>query len=291
MITSRSDAAREAAPYFDALLACLEEKEPLTTAAFGRHVHWGYWCDPAAADGTPSDYGWAAELLCRRVCDAASIRDGLRILDVGCGLGGTIASLNERFRNLNMVGVNIDQRQLDRAAAEVHPLNGNRIRFVQGDALDLGFEADSFDVVLAVECIFHFDDRARFFGEVGRVLVPGGTFALSDFVPPEKALPLLRAYGPSNGDDVRRAYGKIDVLCSLDRYRQLADSVGMDLVGQECLTKNIMPTYSFLRSSARTWMAYADVETFDRATARLEMACRTGLLQYTVLGFSKRHPS
>ena len=49
------------------------------------------------------------------MCDVAEIRDGMRIIDVGCGFGGTIASLNERFSELELVGVNIDSRQLERA--------------------------------------------------------------------------------------------------------------------------------------------------------------------------------
>jgi cyclopropane fatty-acyl-phospholipid synthase-like methyltransferase len=36
-------------------------------------------------------------------------------VDVGCGFGGTIASLNEHFSDLQLTGVNIDLRQLDRA--------------------------------------------------------------------------------------------------------------------------------------------------------------------------------
>jgi hypothetical protein len=87
----------EAPPYFDTLFQLLQDNDPDTLAAFGRHVHWGYWESPDSADGSAQDYARAAERLCRRVCDAADIRDGQRIVDVGCGFGGTIASLNERF--------------------------------------------------------------------------------------------------------------------------------------------------------------------------------------------------
>ena len=103
-------------PYFDALFERFAAGDRAATVAFGRHVHWGYWPDPDAADGTPEDYARAAEELCRRVCDAAPVTGGMRVLDVGCGFGGTVASLNERFRDLDMVGVNIDPRQLARAA-------------------------------------------------------------------------------------------------------------------------------------------------------------------------------
>jgi cyclopropane fatty-acyl-phospholipid synthase-like methyltransferase len=142
--------AREAPPYFDILFARLAEEDPTTIEAFGRHVHWGHWEDPSQADGTAADYAKAAENLCRRVSSAAAIKSGQKLLDVGCGFGGTIASLNERFTKLDMTGVNIDQRQLDRATEKVRPQGGNKIKFVQADACRLSFPKASLDIVMAV---------------------------------------------------------------------------------------------------------------------------------------------
>ena len=45
----------EVAPYFDDLLNRLEAGDLATEAAFGRHVHWGYWPEPAHAAKTPED--------------------------------------------------------------------------------------------------------------------------------------------------------------------------------------------------------------------------------------------
>ena len=105
-------------PYFDYLLAALQNNDELIETSFGRHVHWGYWPDPSRATCSPEEYGTAAEELCRAICDAAGIREGMRIIDVGCGFGGTLASLNERFSELQLVGVNIDSRQLNRAMSQ-----------------------------------------------------------------------------------------------------------------------------------------------------------------------------
>lgn len=278
---------KEIPPYFDVLFTRLENDED-TRLAFGRHVHWGYWTEPSQAAGTARDYASAAEELCRRVCAPAQIRDGLRILDVGCGFGGTLASLNERFRNLDMVGVNIDPRQLERARREVHPTNGNRIRFVEADAGRLPLPSASFDVVLAVECIFHFPDRSAFFAEAGRVLVSGGRLALSDYVPPEEALPILRAYNTSADEAIRRTYGKINVLCALGAYRGLGQASGFSLESAEDISQHIMPTYAFLRRHQRAWKDPVAAKIFDKATAQLELANKTGLLHYTILSFTKR---
>jgi len=276
-----------APPYFDILFSRLAENEPATTIAFGRHVHWGYWEEPAAADGSPQDYARAAECLCRRVCDAAQIQDGMAILDVGCGFGGTICSLNERFANLDLVGVNIDQRQLEQARKKFQPQHGNRARFLEADAGRLPFPADSFDVILAVEAIFHFESRDRFFAEAGRVLKPAGRLALSDFVPPEEAVPTLRAFNTSTNEAARRAYGKIDILCSLKSYRDLAGTTGLSLESEDNISPHTLPTYPFLRSHMKTWKIRDQARAFDKATAQLEMASHTGLLNYTILSFQK----
>jgi cyclopropane fatty-acyl-phospholipid synthase-like methyltransferase len=279
--------ASQPPPYFEILFSRLRAGEPATTTAFGRHVHWGYWPEPGRADGSPEDYAEAAERLCALVCEAAGIRDGMRVLDVGCGYGGTVASLNERFRDLELVGVNIDPRQLERARQTVRPKSGNTIRFVEGDACRLDFAPGSFDVVLAVECIFHFPSRADFFAGAGLALSPGGRMALSDFVPPEEALPLLEKYSPARDEAMRVTYGQIDVTCALSRYRELADRAGLQLHAASNVSKHTLPTYPFLRKHLRTWPNAAHARLYDRATARMEMACNTGLLDYHILSFRK----
>ncbi|MBA4067777.1 MAG: SAM-dependent methyltransferase [Isosphaera sp.] len=274
------------APYFDVLLSRLDAGDPRTRAAFGRHVHWGWWPDPAAADGTAEDYGAAAERLCRKVCAAAGVTDGLRVLDVGCGLGGTVASLNERFTGLDLVGLNLDPRQLARAAEAVRPANGNRIRWVEADACALPFADGSFDVVLAVECVFHFPSRARFLAEAGRVLAAGGRLGLSDFLPPAESGAAVRANPPGRDEATVQSFGKVDLTCPAEEYRELAAAGGLAAAAEEDITAGTMPTYDFLRADLRR-VGDRSARVHERATARLETACRAGLLRYTVLGFAR----
>ena len=277
--------ADDAPPYFDALFARLEAGDPAATAAFGRHVHWGYWADPDAADGTGEDYARAAEALCQAVCDAAPVADGMRVLDVGCGFGGTIASLNERFQNLDMVGVNIDPRQLARAADTVHTANGNRVQWVEADACDLPLTGP-FDVVLAVECVFHFPSRAKFLSEAARVLKPGGRLALSDFLPTPEGLPLLQSQGAGHADTLQ-SYGKVDFFCGDADYRRIAAEAGFrDFAGVN-ITPHTMPTYSFLRGTATGWQSQTTSKAYQTATKRLEIASKLDWLRYTIVSASR----
>ncbi len=273
-------------PYFDRLFARLAAGDPQTAAAFGRHVHWGWWERPGEATLSAEQYGEAAERLCRLVCDAGGVGDGLRVLDVGCGFGGTLASLNERFDRLQMVGVNIDARQLARAAETVVARGTNTVQFVEADAAQIPLEDHRFDVVLAVECVFHFD-RPRFFAEAARLLRPGGNLTLSDFVPQERAVEFLQLMNAPTKEAVRWSYGKIDLTCSLERYRELASSVGLSLSGVTDITAGTLPTYEFLDQDGEHWREPADRERFRRATALLAKASRKGLLRYLVLRFEK----
>lgn len=273
------------APYFDQLLERLQAGDPLVEVAFGRHVHWGYWPDPALADGSPQDYAIAAERLCRLVWEAAGIRDGMRVLDVGCGFGGTIASLNESFHDLELVGLNIDPRQLQRATANVVPRHGNRVRFVEGDACQMSFPEASFDAVLAVECIFHFDSRRDFFQGVGRVLRPGGRLALSDFVPPSEHLSILHEFDPAKDESTLQTYGQVNLLCPREEYQEIAEAAGLALVAEQDINAGTMPTYAFLKDDLRSRPDRQTADIHIRATARIAKACQMGLLRYTILSF------
>ncbi len=273
-------------PYFDGLLRSLAAHELSTELAFGRHVHWGWWPQPDQATCDPSDYAEAAERLSRRLCDLASISNGMCVVDVGCGFGGTLASLNERFTDLRLIGVNIDARQLERASLLVKPRSGNSVEFVLADAAHMPLGAECCDVVLAVECVFHFD-RRRFFGEASRLLRPSGNLSLSDFVPSERASEYLDAIDFSKDEGVRWSYGEIDLTCSLSRYLELAASNAFKMASTEDVTANTLPTYEFLYSHASSWDDPREVELFTRATRRLHKACRNGMIGYQLLRFDK----
>ena len=272
-------------PYATPILDALRRGDRDVETAFGRHLHWGYWGAGDVPDGSLADYDAAAERLSRRICDTIHIGDGQRVLDAGCGLGGTVASLNERFSSMALTGLNIDERQLQRARQQVQARPGNRVDFVHGDACRMPFPDGAFDAVLAVECIFHFPDRARFLEEVRRVLRPGGRLVISDAIPTALSAPLVRLQTRLLRPVFAPLMGRIDVSCGVHEYKELARNAGLQLASAEDITDRTLGTYPALRRILRSMEVPRPLAA--GAVTALEWVYRSYLLRYAILSFRR----
>ena len=103
---------------------------------------------------------------------------GSRILDVGCGIGGSSRIL-AKYYGFNVTGITISPAQVKRAI-ELTP-NELNCNFKVMDALDLKFEDGSFDGIWSVEAGAHMNDKSKFADEMLRTLRPGGYLALADW--------------------------------------------------------------------------------------------------------------
>lgn len=271
-------------PYFDLLI---DERQDGSVAGqvFESSVHWGYWENPKTADGTQADYVAAMDQMNRELLKAGKIGDGQKLLDAGCGFGGTIQQINAEHSGMELTGLNIDARQLAAAEAQTVPTNGNKVRWVEADACQLPFEDNTFDRVLAVECIFHFPSREKFLAEAARVLKPGGYLAVSDFVPTLMFFgktPIWMAIRPR----IAKSYGTLGNV-PLRGYKSMGKRAGLKLAAKRNIRKNTLPTYPFLLKFFRKQGSADAQKTMIVGTRWMKWLSKAGLIQYRVYTFQK----
>jgi MPBQ/MSBQ methyltransferase len=111
---------------------------------------------------------------------AAGLDATKRVLDVGCGVGGTTRCLAKEF-GCRVTGIDLTDEYC-RAAAMLSARIGlaHLADYRQGDATELPFDDQEFDVVWTEHAAMNISDKARLYKEMHRVLKPGGTLAIYD---------------------------------------------------------------------------------------------------------------
>lgn len=145
---------------------------PFYRLLWGPHIHHGLWEE---GDATADE---AQHRLIERLVAAARITPGNRVLDVGCGMGGSSIELARRF-GCSVTGLTLSPLQrLWATLSSVWQGVGRRTCFRCADAETVRLPAGSFDVVWNVECSEHLFDKPAFFRRVAGWLRPGGRLAL-----------------------------------------------------------------------------------------------------------------
>lgn len=108
-----------------------------------------------------------------RLVEWLELEDGLDVLDLGCGEGFWLLTL-QRLRAVRLTGVDTDLGRLRSAEAR-----GARATLVAADAQAIPFPDASFDRILLTEVLEHLPDERGALSEVHRLLRPGGVAAIS----------------------------------------------------------------------------------------------------------------
>ena len=138
----------------------------------GRYTH-GHESSTLASHSARTAINSAAYLL-------PHLKSGMNILDIGCGPGTITLDLAELVYPGKVIGLENVEAPLFAARAEAIARSDTTTTFQLGDALQLPFENESFDVVHAHQVLQHLTDPITAIREMARVCKTGGWIAARD---------------------------------------------------------------------------------------------------------------
>lgn len=167
-----------------------------------------------------------------------SLEPSHRVLDAGCGVGGSAIYLARAF-GCNVHGVTLSAKQATTAGHNAAQSGvADRVQFLVMDYTQLGFEDATFDVVWALESVCYANDKSTFVREAHRVLKPGGTLVVADaFASREK-------YEKEDETLMRQWLRQwaVNWLDTSDQFALHMQAAGLVDVSYVDVTKHIMPS-------------------------------------------------
>uniref|UniRef100_A0A0G4HZN5 Methyltransferase type 11 domain-containing protein n=1 Tax=Chromera velia CCMP2878 TaxID=1169474 RepID=A0A0G4HZN5_9ALVE len=147
---------------------------------WGEHVHLGYYDDKERRRGSfLKSFKKAKDDFVDEMLRFAKVSPGSppkKVLDFGCGIGGTSRLLGKKFGEKTKVkGIAISPKQIERAN-ELAKSQGvaKHVKFECMDALNNSLPSNAFDLVWVCESTEHMKDKKKAINEITRILKPGG---------------------------------------------------------------------------------------------------------------------
>jgi tocopherol O-methyltransferase len=279
---SYSAGASAAAIATEDIRAHYDQLSPFYRAFWGEHIHHGFWHgDESSAQ--------AQQNLTHELARRATLVAGERVLDVGCGLGGSSLLLAEKY-GCQVDGISISPNQI-RAATREAAQRGlkERVKFTVADANDLTGIRESYDVIWTIECSEHLFDKSRFISTCADLLKPGGRLAICAWLAGEE----LTREQQQTVTDVCRG-----MLCpslgTMRDYVSWMKAGGLEVLSADDVTGQVARTWDLCRPILdfpliKTFLARSSrrLHEFASSFTSIAHAYRSGAMEYGMIVAAK----
>lgn len=257
---------------------------------WGEHMHHGYY----GPDGTAEKDHFQAQVdLIEEFLRWGQVSHPSKILDVGCGVGGSSLYLANKF-GAEVTGITLSPVQVSRARTRANEAElAERTHFYAADAMNPPFPIESFDLIWSLESGEHMPDKKRFLQTCFDMLKPGGMFLMATWChrhePPE-----LTQDEQNSLEKIYQAY-HLPYIISVSEYARLAKEAGFLAIETADWTEAVAPFWkavvrSVFRLKSITGLTQAGLSTIRGAMAMSLMISgyRSGLIRFGLVQGRKR---
>lgn len=237
-------------------------------------IHYGFH------DGEHTKHYDAILNMNNALAKRAGIRNGMKVLDAGCGIGGSAIWLAKQFR-ASVIGVTLSKRQKQVAEklAKKHKVS-HLTQFFTLNYLHTGFPDSNFDVVWALESMSYAKDKSSFLAEAKRMLKPGGVLIIADAFLKKEDL-------TAEEKNLTKKWLKgwaIDNIAQINLFIYLLNKFKYADIKHEDVTQNILP--SSKRAYRMAVVAYPFTKILELIHLRSHLQTQgiiSTILQWTTL--------
>ena len=109
------------------------------------------------------------------------VEDSMKVLDVGCGIGGTSRIFAELY-NCHVTGIDLTEEYIKVANQIIQHTSMENISFQVDDAMNLSFADATFDIAYSQHVQMNIKNKESYLKEIYRILNKGGSFAYFDIL-------------------------------------------------------------------------------------------------------------
>lgn len=250
-------------------------------------VHYGFWKE------NTKTFSEALQNTNHFLAEMAEIKNGDRVLDAGCGVGGSAIYL-AKHKHARVTGITLSEKQFAFANSKLEELKLNElVDFKLENYSQTSFPNETFGLIWAIESITSAPDKQQFASEAYRILKPGGKLIIADYFAtakedgPEKLL-----------EKWQGCWSMATFLTCID-YIRIFEKKGFAVLKNENITINITPSarrmyYSYLMGAVPSILYNAFHNTSHFAKTHYKSgkyqykALKSGLWEYRVLLLEKK---